>query len=109
MGVANDEGTGDALGAVGADDVSAVGFEITFGATTFTPLPQTNFLPLLTHLYLYPETIVVAFNFGHVAPALTAANPGAELNDMVSETKIATINRARMSQMLCALADKNIK
>ena len=86
-----------------------VGVTAGFGPATFTPLPQTNFLPLLTHLYLYPETIFVAFNFVHVAPALTAANPGAELNDMVSETKIATINRGRMSQMLCALADKNIK
>ena len=63
---------------------------------TFTPLPQTNFLPLFTHLYLYPETIVVAFNLGQSEPAFTAANPVTELNDMVSETKIATVDRTRM-------------
>ena len=93
-------GTGEELGAVGAGVVSAVGLEFTFGAATFTPLLQTNFLPLLMHLYLYPETIVDAFNFVHVAPALTAANPDAVPMDMARETNIETTTRRRTSSMI---------
>ena len=68
-GVALAEGDGVAL-TEGAGVGVADGLGV---ATTFTPLLQTNFLPDLIQVYLYPETVVVDFNLVQVAPALTAA------------------------------------
>ena len=51
----------------------AVGVAEGFGATIFTPLFQTSFLPLLIQVYLMPLTVEVVPALVHVAPALTAA------------------------------------
>jgi hypothetical protein len=56
----------------------AVGVAEGFGATTFPPLPQTSFLPLLIQVYLKPFAIEVEFNLEQEAPVFTAANAGAE-------------------------------
>ena len=40
---------------------------------TFTPLLQTNLLPDLIQVNLYPFEIVVAFSLVHNPPAFTAA------------------------------------
>jgi hypothetical protein len=60
---------------VGLGDGNAVGVGETvgFGARTVTPLFQTNFLPLLMHVYFFPAEVEVAPSFEHVAPAFTAA------------------------------------
>jgi hypothetical protein len=107
VGVATGVELGDGIAVEDGVDVGVeVGVTAGFGPATFTPLPQTNFLPLLTHLYLYPETIVVAFNFVQVAPALTAANPGTVPKDMARETNIETIIRRRTSSMIRGYYDK---
>ena len=53
-----------------------------------TPLLHTSFLPLLMHVNLNPPTVVVDFNFVHVAPALTAAkaNCGGVANEKTKST-----------------------
>jgi len=56
----------------------AIGVADGFGATTFTPLPQTSFLPLLIQVYLKPLAIEVEFNLEQEAPVFTAANAGAD-------------------------------
>ena len=59
-------------------DGDAIGVADGFGATTFTPLPQTSFLPLLIQVYLKPLAIEVEFNLEQEAPVFTAANAGAD-------------------------------
>ena len=67
VGVTEDVGVGVTEG-VGVGVVGAVDF----GATR-TPLFQTSFLPLLTHVYFLPAEVEVAPSLEHVAPAFTAA------------------------------------
>jgi hypothetical protein len=64
-------GVGVTLGV--ADGVGvAVGVAIGFGASV-TPLFQTNFLPLLMHVYFLPSDVEVAPSFVQLPPAFTAA------------------------------------
>ena len=70
-----------------SNDVGAIGFGVGVGVgvgigvgigvgvatTTLTPLLHTSFLPLFMHVYLYPLTEVVTFNFAHTEPAFTEA------------------------------------
>jgi len=67
VGVTEDVGVGVTEG-VGVGVVGAVDF----GAAR-TPLFQTSFLPLLTHVYFLPAEVEVAPSLEHVAPAFTAA------------------------------------
>ena len=76
---------GMGLGA-GVGDAVGVGIAVGFGITV-TPLFQTSFLPLLTHVYFLPPDVEVAPSFEHVAPALTAAL--ATLVRSVNDTNIA--------------------
>ena len=59
-------------GAIG-DGAIGVGVGVGVATTTLTPLLHTSFLPLFMHVYLYPLTEVVAFNFAHTEPAFTEA------------------------------------
>jgi hypothetical protein len=51
----------------------ATGVGVGFGLTTTTPLFQTSFLPLFTHVYFLPATVEVCPAFLQLAPALIAA------------------------------------
>ena len=42
-------------------------------AATFTPLLQTNFLPLLIQVYLIPADVLIWPSFLQVVPGFTAA------------------------------------
>jgi hypothetical protein len=50
-----------------------------------TPLFHTSFLPDLTQVNFLPEAVAVAPAFVHLAPALTAANDGATISDIISK------------------------
>ena len=69
-------GVGVGLGigvAVGIGVVSGVGVTPGFGFTTATPLFQTSFLPLFTHVYFFPLKVDVAPALEHFVPGVTAA------------------------------------
>jgi hypothetical protein len=71
---------GAAGAALAAADALAVG-----RALTATPLPQTNFVPFLTHVNFMPDAVVVCPAFLQAAPALTDADdPGATAIDKTS-------------------------
>ena len=57
-----------------------------FGAAlTATPLFQTSFVPDLIHVNFLPDAVAVVPAFVHLAPALTAANDGAAIRDIISK------------------------
>ena len=56
---------------VGTDVCTASG--VAFGTGIATPLFHTSFLPLLVHVYFFPEYVEVAPSFVQVAPAFTTA------------------------------------
>jgi hypothetical protein len=74
-------GVGELVGVeVGIGVVEGVGEDIGVGDTvgtglmTVTPLFQTNFLPLLMHVYFLPSDVEVAPSFVQLPPAFTAAS-----------------------------------
>ena len=79
VGVGAGELEGEALGVtvgVGAGELEGEALGVTVGVgfvTTFTPLLQTNFLPDLTQVNLYPLTVDVDFNLVQVPPAFAVA------------------------------------
>ena len=59
-----------------ANDVEVgvdVGVGVGVGLTVTTPLFQTSFFPLFTHVNFLPLAVAVVPTFLHVSPALTAA------------------------------------
>jgi len=69
-GVAEAVGTGATVW-VGVGD--GVGEAIGTGFGSATPLFQTNFFPLFTHVYFLPLYVEVAPAFEHLLPGVTAA------------------------------------
>ena len=75
VGVGVAEGVGVAGGVgVAEDEGVGVGKGIGVGRETFTPLPQTSFLPDLTQVNFMPFAIELAPTFLHESPCLTAAD-----------------------------------
>ena len=59
---------------LGDEDACAVGERVGFDLTaTFTPLLQTNFLPLLIQVYLIPADVLIWPSFLQAVPGFTAA------------------------------------
>jgi hypothetical protein len=61
---------------IGSEVADGVGVVAAAGFATATPLFQTNFLPDLTQVKVFPEAMEVLPALGHEAPAFTAANAG---------------------------------
>ena len=71
MGVALTVGVGVGVGvAIGVDVAEATGT----GFATATPLFQTNFVPLFTHVYFLPLYVEVAPALVHLLPGVAAAS-----------------------------------
>jgi hypothetical protein len=64
----------------------ADGVAVGFGAATVTPLFQTSFLPLLTHVYFLPALVEVAPSFVQALPALTAATATKDVERKIEAT-----------------------
>jgi len=88
VGVGVGVGVGDAEG-----DGSGVGVTVGTGLMTVTPLFQTNFLPLLIHVYFLPADVEVAPTFEQVAPAFIEALA-------TPVTSVKEINTARNLNLL---------
>jgi hypothetical protein len=76
VGVGDGAGVGVAIGIGEADgEGEGVGVADTcgVGCTTFLLTLQTSALPFLTHVYFFPETVVICPTFLQAAPGLTAA------------------------------------
>ena len=69
------------------------GKTVGFGAGSFTPLLQTNFLPLFTHVYLKPFEEVVWPDFLQTSPGLTAL---AAVEILVSRAQLVISKAARL-------------
>ncbi|NBV65797.1 MAG: hypothetical protein EBR75_01715 [Actinobacteria bacterium] len=89
------EGVGVAV-AEGVGVAVAEGETIGFGAGSLTPLLQTNFLPLFTHVYLKPLDVLVRPDFLQASPGLTALEAGERF---VSRTQLAISMVARLRLM----------
>ena len=79
VGVGVGVGVGEAIGVgatvcVGVGEGEDVGVATGAGFGTTTPLFQTNFDPLLTHVYFLPLYVEVAPTFEHLVPGVTAAS-----------------------------------
>ena len=75
-GVAVGEGTGSTVAVgvgVGLVVGAGVGVALGFGFAIATPLFQTSFFPLFTHVNFLPANVDVCPTFLQVAPALIAA------------------------------------
>ncbi len=64
---------------IGADALEEVGFGEGVGLRKATPLFQTCFFPVLTHVYFIPAIVEVLPTFVHGEPALTAPKAVREL------------------------------
>lgn len=76
-------GVGDGVG-VGVGEIEIVGLGVGVGAGVGTvlldlTLCHTSFLFFFTHLNCTPLAVIVFPIFGHLSPAFTAANVGAEI------------------------------
>ena len=74
IGVGTGVGVGVGVGiAVALGVGSGVGVTTGFGFAIATPLFQTSFFPLFTHVYFLPLKVYVAPAFEHFVPGVTAA------------------------------------
>ena len=88
VGVAVGVGVGIGVGVgsgIGDGEGVGVGVAIGEGFLTATPLFQTSFVPDLMQVNFFPPETEVAPAFVHLAPALTAANDGAAIRDIISK------------------------
>jgi hypothetical protein len=65
---------------VGVGVTVGVGVGVGVGLTTATPLFQTSFFPLFTHVNFLPLAVAVVPTFLHVSPTFTAALALLEIN-----------------------------
>ena len=82
-GIGVDVGVGSG---VGDGEGVGVGVATGEGFLTTTPLFQTSFVPDLMQVNFFPPETEVAPAFVHLAPALTAANDGAAIRDIISKS-----------------------
>ena len=82
----------------------AVGVAEGTGTGTATPLFQTSFLPLFTHVYFLPAYVAVEPDLGQVAPAFGAANA---LVGMSSPKAITKAISGFFMELVCGLSSIN--
>jgi hypothetical protein len=83
IGIGVDVGVGSG---VGDGEGVGVGVATGEGFLTTTPLFQTSFVPDLMQVNFFPPETEVAPAFVHLAPALTAANDGVAIRDIISKS-----------------------
>ena len=91
VGVGVAVGSGVGVGSTGFSTGFRFGFDAAF---TVTPLFHTSLVPDLTQVNFLPLAVAVAPALVHFAPALTAANEGAEISEI--DTTKARRSRARV-------------
>ena len=86
--------------AVGVGDEVVVGF----GFATATPLFQTSFLPLFTHVYFLPAYVAVEPDLEQVEPAFGAANALVGMSSAKANTKAIS---GFFMELVCGLSSIN--
>ena len=100
------DGVGDGVGegsteGVGLIEIFGVGETVEgvgIGLTSFfitTPLFQTNFFPLLTHVYFLPLYVSTRPSLGHTLPVVGGLTEYAEREPKEKKSEIARIKEAR--------------